>query len=197
MYTHVVPRPPDEAPRSTVANQWDLLAPLGLEPPDPVLDPLEMEVDATASASVDRRLKGAGVSAAHPVVVIHVSAGNPFRRWPPEAFEALVVTLAIAGTTARVWLGHRRQRELIGPATLLVTLVAVQIVLGAFTVWSRRAVWINSAHVASGALVLATSLVLTLRSWRLKFATDTVRLKPDTTSDLRTVRLQADQRAGA
>ena len=127
---------------------------------------------------------------------------------------ALVVTLAIVGTAARVWSGHRRQRELIGPATLLVTLVAVQIVLGAFTVWSRRAVWINSAHVVSGALVLATSLVLTLRSWRVKFATDTVRLKPDTTSDLRTVRLppsreasadrrslsgdgQADQRAGA
>jgi len=124
---------------------------------------------------------------------------------------AVVVTLAIMGTAARVWSRHRRHRELIGPATLLATLVAIQIVLGAFTVWSRRAVWINSAHVVCGALVLATSLVLTLRSWRVKFATDTVRLKPDTTSDVRTVRLppsreasadrrslgQADQRAGA
>src|SRR5262245_57117547 len=54
MYTHVVARPRDDAPRPTVVNQWDLLAPLGLEPPDPALDPLEMEVDATASASVDR-----------------------------------------------------------------------------------------------------------------------------------------------
>ena len=110
---------------------------------------------------------------------------------------ALVVTLAIMGTAARVWSRHRRQHELIGPATLLAALVAVQIVLGAFTVWSRRTVWINSAHVVCGALVLATSLVLTLRSWRVKFATDTVRLKPDTTSDVRHVRLQADQRAGA
>jgi ADP-heptose:LPS heptosyltransferase len=83
-------------------NQSDLLAPLGLELPDPVLDPLEMAVDATASASVDRRLKGAGISAAHPIVVIHVSAGNPFRRWPPASFEALVVAVARRDPSRRV-----------------------------------------------------------------------------------------------
>jgi len=102
MYTHVVPRPRDEAPRPSVVNQSDLLAPLGLELPDPVLDPLEMAVDATASASVDRRLKGAGISAAHPIVVIHVSAGNPFRRWPPASFEALVVAVARRDPSRRV-----------------------------------------------------------------------------------------------
>ena len=102
MYTHVVPRPRDEAPRPTVANQWDLLKPLGFEPPDPSLDPLEMDADATAAASVDRRLKGASISPAHPVVVIHVSAGNPFRRWPPESFEALVVALARRDPSRRI-----------------------------------------------------------------------------------------------
>ena len=102
MYTHVVARPRDEAPRPTVANQWDLLTPLGFDPPDPVLDPLEMEADASAKASVDRRLQGAGISAAHPVVVIHVSAGNPFRRWPPESFEALVVALARRDPSRRI-----------------------------------------------------------------------------------------------
>ena len=102
MYTRVVPRPRDEAPRPTVVNQWDLLEPLGVEPPDPALDPLEMEADATASASVDRRLKAAGMTAAHPIVVIHVSAGNPFRRWPPESFEALVVALARRDPSRRV-----------------------------------------------------------------------------------------------
>jgi len=102
MYTHVVPRPRDEAPRSTVVNQWDLLGPLGVEPPDPVLDPLEVEADATASASVDRRLKSAGMTAAHPIVVIHVSAGNPFRRWPPQSFEALVVALVRRDPSRRV-----------------------------------------------------------------------------------------------
>jgi ADP-heptose:LPS heptosyltransferase len=102
MYTHVVGRPRDDAPRPTVINQWDLLAPLGLEPPEPAVDPLEMEVDVSASASVDRRLKGAGIGAAHPIVVIHVSAGNPFRRWPPESFEALVVAVARRDPSRRV-----------------------------------------------------------------------------------------------
>jgi lipopolysaccharide heptosyltransferase II len=102
MYTHVVPRPRDEAPRPSVANQWDLLAPLGLEPPDPVRDPLEMEPDSRAAAWVDRRLREAGITSAHAVVVIHVSAGNPFRRWPPECFEALVVRLAHRNPSRRI-----------------------------------------------------------------------------------------------
>jgi hypothetical protein len=59
-------------------------------------------------------------------------------------------------------------------------LVAVQITLGALTVLSERNVWINSAHVLCGALVLTTSLVIALRSWRVRFA-DAVRLKPETT----------------
>ena len=120
MYTHVVVRPRDEAPRPTVVNQWDLLAPLGLEPPDPVLDPLEMEADASAAGSVDRRLQDAGISG-HPVVVIHVSAGNPFRRWPPESFEALVVALARRDPSRRIILtagpsGAHAAQEIAGRA---------------------------------------------------------------------------------
>jgi len=102
MYTRVVARPRDEAPRPTVANQWDLLAPLGLEPPDPVVDPLEMDADANSAASVERRLQVAGISAGHPIVVIHVSAGNPFRRWPPDSFETLVVALARRDPSRRI-----------------------------------------------------------------------------------------------
>jgi len=47
-----------------------------------------------------------------------------------------------------------------------VGFVAVQVALGAFVIWSGRDVVINTAHVVNGALVLGTSLVLTLRSWR-------------------------------
>jgi cytochrome c oxidase assembly protein subunit 15 len=83
---------------------------------------------------------------------------------------ALVVTLAIAASSARVWRQHRGNSTLIGPAGLLVLLVAIQVTLGGLTVLSRRDVWINSVHVVCGALVLATSLVLTLRSWRARFA---------------------------
>ena len=94
LYTRVVARTADEAPRAAVANQWDLLAPLDIAPPDPARDALEMAEDPQAAASVERRLRDAHISAAHPLIVVHVSAGNPFRRWPRESFEALVIALA-------------------------------------------------------------------------------------------------------
>lgn len=100
---------------------------------------------------------------------------------------ALVAVMSILAASTRVWAHHRINSSLTIPAGLLVALVAVQVTLGALTVLSGRAVWINSLHVVCGALVLATSLVLTLRSWRVKFADDTVRLKPDTTT-VRSVR---------
>ena len=102
MYTHVVDRPRDEAPRASVVNQWDLLAPLDVGPPDPARDPLEMVEDAQAAASVDRRLREARITGAHPVIVVHVSAGNPFRRWPRESFEALVIALARRDPSRRI-----------------------------------------------------------------------------------------------
>ena len=83
---------------------------------------------------------------------------------------ALVVAIASAGVSARAFARHRDRRGLIAPAALMLTLVAAQIALGALTVLTRRDVWINSLHVVCGALVLTTSLVLTLRTWRARFA---------------------------
>jgi heme a synthase len=51
-------------------------------------------------------------------------------------------------------------------ALLLTALVSVQIALGAWTVLSRQAVPVTTAHVATGALVLGTALTLTLASLR-------------------------------
>ena len=92
---------------------------------------------------------------------------------------ALIVTTAILATSAHIWYHHRLRPELTRPALLIAGLVIVQVTLGALTVLSRRDVAINSAHVVCGALVLATSLVITLRSWRVRFAD--VRLKADVT----------------
>src|SRR5262245_4972478 len=78
---------------------------------------------------------------------------------------ALVVTLGILATAGHVGWHWRGRRELTRPALLLVALVAVQVTLGALTVLSGRGPWINSFHVVCGAIVLTTSLVLTLRSW--------------------------------
>jgi ADP-heptose:LPS heptosyltransferase len=43
---------------------------------------------------VRKRLLDAGVRDADTLVVVHVSAGNPFRRWPEPAFVRLVAALA-------------------------------------------------------------------------------------------------------
>jgi cytochrome c oxidase assembly protein subunit 15 len=79
---------------------------------------------------------------------------------------ALLVMLAALGTLMSVLMIERRRQALLVPALVLDSLVALQIALGAFTILSRRDPWINSLHVVCGALVLTTSLVLTLRTWR-------------------------------
>ena len=89
---------------------------------------------------------------------------------------ALIVTLAVLVSSSYVWARHRERRELTRPATLVAGLVVLQVTLGALTVLSQRDVWINSVHVVCGALVLTTSLVLTLRSWRVAFAPAEIRV---------------------
>jgi ADP-heptose:LPS heptosyltransferase len=95
MYTTAVPRPRELRPRHSVENQWDLLEQLGVPPPDPARDALEMPEDAAARADVDRRLAAAGVAEGARIVVMHVSAGNPFRRWPVESFAAVAAALVM------------------------------------------------------------------------------------------------------
>jgi cytochrome c oxidase assembly protein subunit 15 len=82
---------------------------------------------------------------------------------------ALVVTLFILATAGHVFYHHRRRLEVARPAFLLMLLLSMQVTLGAFVVWSGMDPVINTAHVVNGALVLATSLVLTLRSFRSGF----------------------------
>jgi len=96
---------------------------------------------------------------------------------------ALVVTMCLLVLFAHIRSHYKERTELMRPATLIVALVALQVTLGALTVLSRRDPLINSLHVVCGALVLTTSLVITLRSWRDSFAATVVRLKPDTTED--------------
>jgi cytochrome c oxidase assembly protein subunit 15 len=98
-------------------------------------------------------------------------------QWTPQItihyahrIGALLVALVIAATAGHVLYHHSDRRELKRPAILLVCLVLAQMTLGAFIIWSKKDVAINTAHVIVGALTLATSLVLTLRSQRIRFA---------------------------
>jgi ADP-heptose:LPS heptosyltransferase len=104
IYTHVVKRAPDLGPRHSVLNQWDLLGPLGIPAADPTRDAIEMPPDPRAAAAVQKRLRELGIDASHELIVIHVSAGNPFRRWPAESFVELAVHLASAKPRRRVLL---------------------------------------------------------------------------------------------
>ena len=83
---------------------------------------------------------------------------------------ALVVSALVLATAGHVLYHHISRPELRRPSLLLLALLAIQITLGALTVLSGKHYVINSLHVITGALVLGTSLVLTLRTWRSRFA---------------------------
>lgn len=80
---------------------------------------------------------------------------------------ALLVTVLAGWTIVRAVTRHRAEPQLLRPALSLGVLVGVQVTLGALTIWTQRAVLPMTAHVAVGATVLATSLLLSLRASRL------------------------------
>jgi heme a synthase len=84
---------------------------------------------------------------------------------------ALIVSVMILATTLHVFAREPGRRELVRPAALLLTLLCVQVTLGAYVIWTAKQFVINSLHVAVGASVLGTSLVLTLRAHRARFTT--------------------------
>jgi heptosyltransferase-2 len=101
MYTRVVHRPPGLRGRHSVENQWDLLRavdPALSAPPDRAADRVEMPATPAECAAMDQRLAAMGVPSEGRVVVLHVSAGNPFRRWPEASFAELAATLAESAT---------------------------------------------------------------------------------------------------
>jgi ADP-heptose:LPS heptosyltransferase len=103
MYTRVVDRPRDLRPRHSVLNQWDLLEAIpgwtgGAA--DRTRDRVEMALEPGADALMAERLAGAGVAPGDELIVLHVSAGNPFRRWP-EAFFAETAAALAAGNPRR------------------------------------------------------------------------------------------------
>jgi lipopolysaccharide heptosyltransferase II len=94
LYTHAVPRSRQLLPRHSVENQWDLLTAVGVGPPDPERFPVEMIPDPATVLAVESRLSQHAVPLDARIVIIHVSAGNPFRRWPLDSFAAVAADLA-------------------------------------------------------------------------------------------------------
>ena len=99
MYTSVVPRPRGFRPRHAVTNQWDLLSavdPAFSRSADRETDRVEMPVNPTLGRRVAHTLTTHGVPDHHRIVVLHVSAGNPFRRWPEASFSEVAADLVAA-----------------------------------------------------------------------------------------------------
>ena len=76
---------------------------------------------------------------------------------------AVVVGAAVLWLSARVWRGYA-EPWLRRPAALVAGLVLVQIALGGWTVLSFKHPWVATAHLGTGALLLATAVVLGLRA---------------------------------
>jgi len=69
-----------------------------------------------------------------------------------------------------IWTRHGNRPEFTRPVWLLMLAIAAQISLGAAVVLSGKQPIINTLHVATGGLVLVTSVVLTLRAYRVRFS---------------------------
>jgi len=91
---------------------------------------------------------------------------------------AIVVTLVLGATVATVMLRHRTEKYLTRPALTAAALLFIQLLLGLAAYITRTAspfdpqplnpmVAVTVAHVACGALVFATTIVLTLRVFRI------------------------------
>jgi heme a synthase len=108
---------------------------------------------------------------------------------------AVVITLGTAALT--ILRRHRGETFLTIPATVALSLLVVQLFLGLAAYLTRIAspndpqplnpmVGITVAHVACGALVFATTIVLTLRTFRvLRASTSAVELDRDTSGAVR------------
>ena len=79
---------------------------------------------------------------------------------------AVVVAIAVLWTVTRVLRCAPGRLSLSLTAAAMGLLVVLQVTLGAFVVLTAKAVVPNTVHVVTGALLLATSVVLSLFSWR-------------------------------
>ena len=82
---------------------------------------------------------------------------------------ALFVTIAVVATALHVFYHHTKRMELIRPAVLLPASRVCRSCSERWSYLSGLQPIINTAHVVNGALVLGSSVVLTLRTFRAGF----------------------------
>jgi cytochrome c oxidase assembly protein subunit 15 len=118
------------------------------------------------------------------IVILYVQLilGGMFRHhgmsWWPHVLNAVLVTFILAWTAIRAISTYSNIEAVRRPAILMLSLLITQLCLG-FTAFVTRVAWGRSAaqpelpmvastvaHVAVGALLLATTVVLAIQVWR-------------------------------
>lgn len=134
------------------------------------------------------RLEPSGGPAIHPLTLVTAGAvylqlilGATLRHSAisvaPHVLGAIAVSVLVLATSIRVFRFYGSVNELVRPAALLVSFLIVQLFAGLGAYWVRISkiselqpthvsVVITTTHVAAGALVLATAVVLALRCHR-------------------------------
>ena len=82
---------------------------------------------------------------------------------------AVVAAAFLVAEAWRIFRKHGDRPELRRPAALLMALLVLQITLGGLTVLTAKDVFVNTAHLATGALIFATTVALALRVHRPHF----------------------------
>ncbi len=116
------------------------------------------------------------------VLYVQLILGAMFRHhglsWWPHVTHAVVVSFVLAWTAIRALTVYSKIEAIRRPATLMLSLVITQLCLG-FTAFLTRVAWGRDAvqpelpmvvstvaHVAVGALLLATTVILAIQVWR-------------------------------
>ncbi len=116
------------------------------------------------------------------VLYVQLLLGAMFRHhglsWWPHVVHAAVVSFVLAWTAIRALSVYSNVEEVRRPAILMLSLVIAQLCLG-FTAFLTRIAWGRDAiqpelpmvvstvaHVAVGALLLATTVILAIQVWR-------------------------------
>jgi heme a synthase len=88
----------------------------------------------------------------------------------PVAIHFSHRVMAVVLSVGLIWLAVRIWREagvgLKSAAAAIVVLLAVQIMLGALTIWSMRGVYVTTAHVIGGAVLLAVTFGVACWTYR-------------------------------
>lgn len=138
----------------------------------------------TQRTAIDRRKPSLIALTLLSVLVLYVQMilGGMFRHkgmsWEAHVFNAVTVCIVLTWTSVRVLSCYSQVESLRRPAIIMLGLLMTQLCLGFLSfvtkiVWGQTAVqpqsmmvWSTVAHVAIGALLLATAVVLAVQAWR-------------------------------